>query len=135
MVALDTNVLIRFLVQDHAAQSTAARKLIRKCVNEGQTLFVPVTVSLELEWVLRSNFNFEKQAVVQTLSDLLSSTELSFESESALELALLQYAETSADYSDCLHAALATAANSGPLWTFDKAAAKVDGAKLLTASP
>ncbi|MBC7730817.1 MAG: type II toxin-antitoxin system VapC family toxin [Bacteriovorax sp.] len=135
MVALDTNVLIRFLVQDHAAQSTAARKLIRKCVNEGQTLFVPVTVSLELEWVLRSNFKFEKQAVVQTLSDLLSSAELSFESESALELALLQYAETSADYSDCLHAALATAANSGPLWTFDKAAAKVDGAKLLTASP
>ena len=135
MVALDTNVLIRFLVQDHAAQSTAARKLIRKCVNEGQTLFVPVTVSLELEWVLRSNFKFEKQAVVQTLSDLLSSAELSFESESALELALLQYAKTSADYSDCLHAALATAANSGPLWTFDKAAAKVDGAKLLTASP
>ena len=135
MVALDTNVLIRFLVQDHAAQSTAARKLVRKCVNEGQTLFVPVTVSLELDWVLRSNFKFEKQAVVQTLSDLLSSAELSFESESALELALLQYAETSADYSDCLHAALATAANFGPLWTFDKAAAKVDGAKLLTASP
>lgn len=133
MAALDTNVLIRFLVQDDAAQLAAARKLIRKCVNEGETLFVPVTVSLELEWVLRSNFKFEKQAVVQTLSDLLSSTEMSFESEGALEVALVQYSQTSADYSDCLHVALATAANSGPLWTFDKAAAKVDGAKLLTA--
>lgn len=134
MAALDTNVLIRFLVQDDAAQLAAARKLIRKCVNEGETLFVPVTVSLELEWVLRSNFKFEKQAVVQTLSDLLSSTEMSFESEGALEVALAQYSQTSADYSDCLHTALATAANSGPLWTFDKAAAKVDGVKLLTAS-
>ena len=133
MAALDTNVLIRFLVQDDAAQLAAARRLIRKCVNEGETLFVPVTVSLELEWVLRSSFKFEKQAVVQTLSDLLSSTEMSFESEGALEVALVQYSQTTADYSDCLHAALATAANSGPLWTFDKAAAKVDGARLLTA--
>jgi predicted nucleic-acid-binding protein len=133
MAALDTNVLIRFLVQDDAAQLAAARKLIRKCLNEGEPLFVPVTVSLELEWVLRSNFKFEKQAVVQTLSDLLSSTDMSFESEGALEVALVQYSQTSAEYSDCLHAALAAAANSGPLWTFDKAAAKVDGARLLTA--
>jgi predicted nucleic-acid-binding protein len=134
VAALDTNVLIRFLVQDDAAQLAAARKLIRKCVKDGETLFVPVTVALELEWVLRSNFKFEKPAVIQTLSDLLSSTELTFESEGALEIALAQFSQTSADYSDCLHAALAAAASSGPLWTFDKAAAKVDGAKLLTAS-
>ena len=134
MAALDTNVLIRFLVQDDAAQLATARRLIRKCVNAGETLFVPVTVSLELEWVLRSSFKFEKQVVVQALSDLLSSTEMSFESEGALEVALVQYGQTSADYSDCLHAALAMAASSGPLWTFDRAAAKIDGAKLLTAS-
>lgn len=134
MAALDTNVLVRFLVQVDAAQIAAARKLIRKCANERETLYIPVTVSLELEWVLRSNYRFDKQTVVQTLSDLLSSTEMSFESEGALEIALLQYSQTSADYSDCLHAALATAANSGPLWTFDKAASKVDGARLLTAS-
>ena len=72
--------------------------------------------------------------MVQTLSGLLSSTEMSFESEGALEVALVQYSQTSADYSDCLHAALAAAANSRPLWTFDRAAANVDGAKLLTAS-
>ncbi len=57
-------------------------------MTEGQALFIPVTVSLELEWVLRSNFGFGKDAVVQTLSDLLSSAELSFESERALEVAL-----------------------------------------------
>ena len=133
MPALDTNVLVRYLVQDDAAQSAAARRLVRKCVTGGQTLFIPVTVSLELEWVLRSNFGFGKDAVVQTLSDLLSSAELSFESERALEVALLLYREGSADYSDCLHIALAIEAGEQPLWTFDKVASKVDGARQLSA--
>jgi len=132
MAALDTNVLIRFLVEDDAAQLAAARKLIRKCVNAGETLYVPVTVLIELEWVLRSNFGFDKSTVIQTLSQLLSSVELSFESEAALEVALVLYSQGTADYSDCLHVALASAAGEQPLWTFDKAAAKVDGARLLT---
>ena|SRR6266436_6922924 len=133
MPALDTNVLVRYLVQDDAAQSAAARRLVRKCVTGGQTLFIPVTVSLELEWVLRSNFGFGKDAVVKTLSDLLSSVELSFESERALEVALLLYKEGSADYADCLHIALAVEAGEHPLWTFDRVASKVDGARLVSA--
>lgn len=133
MAALDTNVLVRYLVQDDAAQLAAAKKLIRKCVSEGQVLFVPVTVSLELEWVLRSNFGFDKDAVVQTMSALLSSAELSFESERALEIALALYRKGPADYSDCMHIALAAQAGEKPLWTFDKGASKVDGAHLLTA--
>jgi predicted nucleic-acid-binding protein len=131
MAALDTNILVRYLVQDDAAQLAAARRLIRKCVNEGQTLYVPVSVSVELEWVLRSSFGFGKEEVVQTLSQLLAAAELSFESEGALEFALLLYKKGSADYSDCVHVALAAQAGEQPLWTFDKAASKVEGARLL----
>jgi predicted nucleic-acid-binding protein len=131
--ALDTNVLVRYLVEDDAAQFAAARKLIKRCVTAGQSLFIPVTVALELEWVLRSSFGFGKDAVVRTLSDLLSSTELSFESERALEVALLLYRECSADFSDCLHIALAVEAGEQPLWTFDRVASKVDGARSLSA--
>ena len=82
MAALDTNVLVRLLVQDDARQGAAATRLIRRSVDAGGALFVPVTVVL-------------------------------------------------ADCADCLHAALALVAGEQPLWTFDKAAAKVDGAKLL----
>ena len=131
MAALDTNILVRFLVEDDAAQLAAARRLIRKCVNAGETLFVPVTVSLELEWVLRSSYRFSKSVVIQTLAQLLASIELSFESEGALEVALVLYGQSTVDFSDCLHIALSSRAGESPLWTFDRAASKLEGARLL----
>ena len=132
MPALDTNVLIRYLVRDDAAQLAAAERLIRRCVSEGQTLFVPVTVTLKLEWVLRSSFGYAKDATIGTLSDQFSAAELSFESERALEVALELYRNGRAEFADCLHVALAAQADEPPLWTFDKAAAKTSGAQLLT---
>lgn len=85
MAALDTNVLVCFLVEDDPAQLAAARKLFAKCVRAGQSLFVPVTVFLELEWVLRAGFGFSKLEVLHALAQLLAAVELSFESESAIE--------------------------------------------------
>ncbi len=131
MSALDTNVLVRFVVQDDAVQSKAAARLIRSGVHAGNPLFVPVTILLELEWVLRSAFGFDKAAVLHALFRLLGSFELNFESESAVEAAVEQYQRRTADFADCLHAALAGQAGEQPLWTFDKAAAKVEGARLL----
>jgi predicted nucleic-acid-binding protein len=129
--ALDTNVLVRYVVQDDAGQLAAAKRLISRCVADGQWLFIPVTVILEFEWVLRSSFGYPRSDVLHVLSSLLSAAELSFESERALEVALQLFRESSADFADCLHVALASQAGEQPLWTFDKAAAKVDGARLL----
>lgn len=131
MPALDTNVLVRYIVHDDAAQLAAAKRRISRCVAEGPTLFVPVTVVLELEWVLRSSFGFSKDDVLLALSRLFSAAELSFESERALEVALHLFRRGSADLADCLHVALATQAGEQPLWTFDKGAAGVSGAQLL----
>ena len=132
MAALDTNVLVRYLVQDDDRQLAVARKLVLAAVRAGETLYVPITVLLELEWVLRSSFGFEKEQIVATLSSLLASVELSFESEAAAEIALALYQRGQADFSDCVHVALAHAAGQSPLWTFDRAASKLDGAKALT---
>ena len=131
MAALDTNVLVRFLVEDDLAQLAAAKILFTRCVSAGESLYVPITVTLELEWVLRANFGFTKTDVIGVLSQLLSTLELTFESEGAVEAAMQQYANGSADFADCLHGALAVNAGEQPLWTFDKAAAKVMGARLL----
>ena len=131
MPALDTNVLVRYVVQDDAAQLAAAKRLIIRCVADGQSLFVPVTVVLEFEWVLRSNFGFAKEDLLRVLSSLLSAAELAFEAERALEVALQLFRDGTADFADCLHVALASQAGEQPLWTFDKNAAKVSGARLL----
>ncbi len=90
---------------------------------------MPVTVTLELEWVLRSGFEYAKDEVMQVLSSLFSAAELTFESERALEVALQLYRKGPADFADCLHIALAAQAGALPLWTFDKRAAKVNGAQ------
>ena len=131
MAALDTNVLVRFLMQDEPAQLRSAQRLIRSSLGAGELLFVPVTVALELEWVLRSRFELGKPAVLQTFSQLLSTVELRFEAAACIEWALRQYKDATADFSDCLHAALAGQAGEQPLWTFNKAAAKLAGARLL----
>ena len=131
MPALDTNVLIRYVVQDDEAQLTAARRLIRKCVSESSALFVPVTVTLEFEWVLRASFGYAKDEVMEVLSNLFSAVELTFESERALEVALQLYRPGGADFADCLHVALAAQAGQQPMWTFDKRAGKIAGAQLM----
>ena len=115
MAALDTNILVRFLVQDDASQLAAARHLIQRCLAAGEALFVPVTVALDLEWVLRARFGFAKPAVLQTLSQLLGTVELVFESERALEMALLLDRQGAAEFADALHLALGLAAGQQPL--------------------
>ena len=134
MAALDTNVLVRYLVQDDDLQHAAAKKLIRAALRAGETLYIPITVMLELEWVLHSNFGFDKEQISMTLASLLAVAELSIDSELAVEIALALYKKNSADFADCVHVALSHAAGENPLWTFDRAASKIDGAKLLTTS-
>ena len=93
-------------------------------------MFVPVTVVLELEWVLRSSFTFGKDDVLMTLSNLLSAAELTFESERALQVALQLFRKGSADFADCFYVALATESREQPLWTFGNGASKISGARL-----
>lgn len=130
MPALDTNILVRFIVQDDAAQAAAARRLIAGCVEQGQSLFVPVTVMLELEWVLRAGYGYGKDDVLGTLSSLCAAAELRFESEQAVEVALQLFRTSAADFADCVHIALAAQAGEQPLWTFDKRAARMAGTQL-----
>lgn len=62
MLAIDTNVIIRYLTNDDPEQSPRARRLI-----DGQPVFVAVTVVLEAEWVLRSAYGYGQAAIVGAL--------------------------------------------------------------------
>jgi predicted nucleic-acid-binding protein len=128
---LDTNVLVRWLVDDDPRQSARARKLFTSARDSSLPLYVPVTVMLELEWVLRSRYGFDKVTVLRTFNALLETQELEFQAEDALEQALHFYRQGSADFADCLHAGQCRAADRQPLLTFDEKAARLPGFHLL----
>ena len=129
--SLDTNILVRLLVRDDEAQTVLVASLLDRHVRRSESLWVSVTVMLELEWVLRSRYKFAKADVIRTLSSLLTTMELVFESEGALEQALASYDEGGADFGEYLHLALAQSEQALPFWTFDAKAAKAAGARLL----
>jgi predicted nucleic-acid-binding protein len=129
--SLDTNVLVRLLVHDDAAQTLVARALVSRHVSLSEALLVPITVALELEWVLRSRYKFSKAEVLAAFATALAAVELEFESESALEQALAHFDEGHADLADYVHLALAQKRQALPFWTFDVGASKADGARLL----
>ena len=131
MPGLDTNVLVRWLLDDDARQSAHVGALMAQARARGESLFVPTTVALELEWVLRARYKFDKLTVVKTFGALLETQELAFENEALLEQALDFYKHGSADFADCLHAGACAAAGWAPLLTFDRAAAKMDGIELV----
>lgn len=132
MAALDTNVLVRWLVDDDARQSAVVDALLALKAEQDERLFVAVTVMLEIEWVLRSRYRFDRLSLIAALDALLGVAELEFQHEPVLEQALWRFKQLgSANFADCLHLALATQAGSVPFLTFDERAAKLDGATLL----
>jgi len=130
MAALDTNVIVRFLVADDLKQFQLAKKFIEKTVRE-ETLFIPLSVSVELEWVLRTVYEFDKATVITTFNRLLETREIEFHEEASIEVTLNLYADNNADFADCLHAASAFTNQRTPLITFDRKASRLEDALLL----
>jgi predicted nucleic-acid-binding protein len=81
MPGLDTNVLVRWLVEDDDRQAARAKRLFETTRSRRTTLFVPVTVMLELEWVLRSRYGFDKSTALGAFSALLETQELECQAE------------------------------------------------------
>ena len=102
MIGLDTNVLVRFLVQDDQAQFERAQKLIGRESRTGGSVLISLVVLLETEWVLRSRYGLHKSEIIATFSALLASAELHFEDEHSVEEALFVWKDSSADFADCL---------------------------------
>lgn len=132
MPGLDTNVLVRWLVADDAAQTARVQTLFDSALAAGSALFVPVTVLLELEWVLRSRFGLAKADVLAAFNGLLEADELSLQFEASVEEALHLYRHSTADFTDCLHAGLCSGAEHAPLLSFDARAARLPTVQLMS---
>ena len=133
MAGLDTNVLVRWLVADDDEQAAQAQRLFDAATAADEALFVPATVALELEWVLRSRYRLDKETVIAAFNALLETQGLELQSESAVEKALHAYRNGTAEFADCLHAGLCDAAEHAPMLTFDVKAARLAGVALVPA--
>jgi predicted nucleic-acid-binding protein len=104
VIGLDTNVLARYFVEEADADSATAaqRQAARQLIESGQELFLPKTVALELEWVLRGYYGFAVESVLQVFEQLVNHTCISVEDRPDLEQALAGL-RSGLDFADALH--------------------------------
>lgn len=127
MLGVDTDILVRFLVRDDEAQFDKARKLIKREVAAGRSVFVSHLVLLETEWVLRSRYSLPKNLIIDAISGLLDATDVQFEDEPAVEEALFVWKDAAADFADCLIGAKNRRLGCRATVTFDAKASKLPG--------
>ncbi len=104
MIGLDTNVLARYFVEEEGADpaTLAQRQAARQLIESGQNLYLPKTVALELEWVLRGYYGFAAEQVLQVFEQLLHHPCLELEDRTVLEQALAGV-RSGLDFADALH--------------------------------
>jgi predicted nucleic-acid-binding protein len=97
MLAIDTNLIVRYLTGDHPRQSASARALI-----DGQPVFAAITVMLEVEWVLRSAYGYRRADVARALRAFAGLPTVTVEDGGVVATAL-DLAENGMDFADALH--------------------------------
>ena len=127
MLGLDTNVVVPLIVSDDAQQTRRARKLVEQALSRDEPVVVSLLVLLEAEWVLRSRYGFNREALLSIFRALLEARELSFEDEPAMEEALFRWKDSACGFSDCLIAAHNRQMGCRATATFDGNAARHPG--------
>ena len=120
MLAIDTNLIVRYLVGDDPAQAARARKLI-----DNNDTFVCTTVLLETEWVLRSVYGFSALRCAKALTDFAGLPRVSLEDAVATAKAL-SWVRQGVDFADGLHLAKSEACEA--FISFDQDFAKAANA-------
>lgn len=120
MVGLDTNVLVRFLVQDDEAQQLEAAQLLTGLNQRGETGFVPDIVLAELSWVLERCYGFTRDEIGASVRKLLLARQLTFRCRDEVRNAVDQYERGGAGLADQLLTEQAKSAGCRAVATFDE---------------
>ncbi|MBB3977251.1 MULTISPECIES: PIN domain-containing protein [Rhizobiaceae] len=132
MIGIDTNVLLRFLVDDDVAQNDRARRFMAERT-EDDPVYLSAVVLAETVWVLRRRLGYSQRQITEMLRQLLVSVEVVVEYAGELEVTLLETEATISDLADCLVAWAALKAGCSKVVTFDRKAARaIPGMELLS---
>lgn len=130
MICLDTNVLVRYIMQDDPRQSPKAARLIES-LDADRPGFVTVVSVVELYWVLTACYGLAGHDVRQALEALLRSKQIVVDRADQVLRALRVFDDGKADFADCLIERIASSAGCTETVTFDAGAAKYAGMSLL----
>lgn len=130
MIGLDTNVLVRYFAQDDPAQSRKANALIESLTVEHPGYVTQVAL-VEVVWVLGRAYDTRREEISHVIETLLSTKELVVEASETVWKALRLYADSSADFADCLIERACHDALCEYTATFDTKAAKTAGLRLI----
>ncbi|MEO5863321.1 MAG: type II toxin-antitoxin system VapC family toxin [Burkholderiales bacterium] len=130
MTGLDTNVLVRYIMQDDAKQAKLATKLVES-LNDESPGFVSLVSIVELSWVLETAFNLSRSQLVEVFKSFMAVDAFKLERASVVAGAVRAYGEGKADFADYLIERSSAQAGCKRTMTFDKEAAKTGGMVLI----
>lgn len=130
MIALDTNVLVRYIMQDDVQQAALATRLIES-LHENAPAFISLVSVVELCWVLESAYGLTRSQIVEVFQKVLAITAFKVDRALLVTGAVKAYRDSKADFADCLIERSAVQAGCQSVMTFDRAAAKTAGMTLI----
>jgi predicted nucleic-acid-binding protein len=131
MIAVDTNVLARLILQDDEPQHAKAHQLFVDHVSQVASIWVSDVVLAELVWVLTRAAGHSRAEVVTVLAALMGNATVQLESPPAVREAARLYETGLADFADCLLAVQASAQGAERVVTFDRKMRTLPGVQIL----
>ena len=131
MIALDTNVLVRFLTGDDPAQQANASALLERLTPE-EPGFIAREVALELVWALGHGYGVPRKRIAEILAELLQTRGLLFENAADVADAAARYGRGGPEFADRMILAAAQRVKAVPLYTFDSGLSRLRDAAAVT---
>ncbi len=132
MIALDTNVLLRYLAQDDPVQSPQAGEIIERRLSARNPGFVSLVCILEIVWVLGSLYKRTRGEIAQHIEMILAADSLEVQNEQEVYQAVVALRNGAGSFEDALIGSLGIWKGCSATLTFDERAAKrLDGFRLI----
>lgn len=124
MIAIDTNILVRFLVGDDEKQSKKVYKIFKDTETKKSQVYIPLLVILEVIWVLESAYKIDREDIVDSLDQIILMPIFEFENLSVIQNFIPEAKISNFDLSDLLIAYSSDQAGCEMVITFDKKASR-----------